>query len=87
MWRVLANDPAVTAEWNVLVFDWGIRVDTHLQSVSLTWANFDSFRETRDLIVIRNLGRRYFAVFPKRDLDAAKQLSFLTLLSQHVRRR
>src|SRR5262245_24508329 len=85
LWKVIAADPGVEAPTTVSLFEWGIRSDNRLRSLTLRWENFDSFYETRNLVLLRHRGKRYTTIFPKRDLNTIQLNALVVILSQHLK--
>jgi hypothetical protein len=85
MWRVIAGNPVFEAPTNISLFDWGIRSENHLRNISLRWENFDSFSETRNLVLLRDRAKRDTTIFPKRDLTSSQLNMLLTILSSHLK--
>jgi len=85
MWGVIAGNPVFEAPTNISLFEWGIRAENHLRTISLKWENFDSFSETSNLVLLRARGRRDTTILPKRDLTASQLDILLTMLSRHVK--
>jgi hypothetical protein len=85
LWGVIASDPVLEAPTNISLFEWGIRAENELRSVSLKWENFDSFSETRNHVLLRARRRRNTTIFPKRDLTSGQLNLLLTILSTHLK--
>ena len=85
MWRAIAGNPVYEAATNISLFEWGIRAENHLQNMSATWENFDSFLETRNLILLRVRGKRVATILPKRDLSSGQLNLLLTILGRHLK--